>query len=98
MLHQGLLNILHCVLTLIEDRLAFHAQEDVVQTRCTGKMDVIAAGFSVPTQVYFVSNYGQDILLKIKEFKIILGFVILGLIIFWIGRKIYQRSVRKKAI
>ena len=61
-------------------------------------IDIIAAGFSVPTQVYFVSIYGQEILLKIKEFKIILGFVLLGLILAWIIRKIYLRNVRKKLV
>ena len=61
-------------------------------------IDIIAAGFSVPTQVYFVSIYGQEILSKIKEFKIILGFILLGLLVAWIIRKIYLKNVRKKLV
>jgi membrane protein DedA with SNARE-associated domain len=61
-------------------------------------IDMLAAGFSVPTQVYFVSNYGEDILLKIKEFKIVLLVVLGVLFLGWLIRRIYLRSSSKSAV
>jgi membrane protein DedA with SNARE-associated domain len=60
-------------------------------------IDILAAGISVPTQVYFVANYGVEILEKLREFKIIVGIVVGGLILAWIIRKLYQRFGKKKA-
>jgi membrane protein DedA with SNARE-associated domain len=55
-------------------------------------IDTLAAGLSVPTQVYFVATYGDVILEKLSQFKIYLAIVvgIAGLI--WIGKKIYQKN------
>lgn len=44
-------------------------------------VDGLAALISVPTQVYFVATYGEVILAKIKEFKLIIAGIILVLIL-----------------
>ncbi len=58
-------------------------------------IDGLAALVSVPTQVYVVATYGEIILEKIREFKIIAGSVIGVVILIWLIRKIYQRNVRQ---
>ena len=57
-------------------------------------IDGTAALISVPTQVYFVSTYGEVILDKLAEFKMILGIVIAVIFVFWLIKKIYQKNVR----
>lgn len=57
-------------------------------------IDGLAALISVPTQVYFVATYGDIILSKIREFKV-LGMSILGaLFLIWVIKKVYSRNVR----
>lgn len=60
-------------------------------------IDTLAAGFSVPTQVYFVAKYGEIILEKLNTFKMYLGGAILILAIVWLGKKVWQKNVRKNA-
>lgn len=60
-------------------------------------IDTIAAGFSVPTQVYFVAKYGGIVLDKLAEFKLIVGSVLLVVGLIWLIRKIYLKNVRKNA-
>lgn len=50
-------------------------------------VDGVAALFSVPTQVYLVATYGEVILDKIAEFKLILGSIIGVILIIWLIRK-----------
>ena len=58
-------------------------------------IDGLAALISVPTQVYFVATYGEIILNKIAEFKLI-GLVILSVVlVIWLIRKVYLKNVRK---
>lgn len=60
-------------------------------------IDIIAAGFSVPTQVYFVATYGDVILDKLAEFKmIVLGIAVVAFFV-WLIRRIYLKNVRKNA-
>lgn len=60
-------------------------------------IDIIAAGFSVPTQVYFVATYGDIILDKLAEFKLVV-LAICGVVgVIWLLRKIYLKNVRKNA-
>ncbi len=59
-------------------------------------VDGIAALVSVPTQVYFVATYGEVILTKIKEFKLIIAAIIGILIIFWLLRKGYQSLLKRR--
>lgn len=58
-------------------------------------IDSLAAGLSVPTQVYFVSTYGDVILSKVSEFKMYLAIALGIAALFWIAKKIYQKNVRK---
>lgn len=60
-------------------------------------IDVLAAGFSVPTQVYFVATYGDFILDKLAQFKLIVICVALVVGLIWLLRKIYLKNVRKNA-
>ena len=60
-------------------------------------IDGLAALISVPTQVYFVATYGEVILDKLAEFKLYLGIVLLVAGIIWLGKKVYQKHVRKNA-
>ncbi len=60
-------------------------------------VDALAAGISVPTQIYFVSFYGKEILHYFKTAKIYLvSALVIGLIIFlflkWKEKRQAQRS------
>jgi membrane protein DedA with SNARE-associated domain len=59
-------------------------------------IDTLAAGLSVPTQVYFVATYGDVILHKLAQFKMYLGIGLAVVALFWIGKKIYQISIRAR--
>jgi hypothetical protein len=52
---------------------------------------------SVPTQIYFVSTYGELILEKLAEFKMIVGTIIGVLFVLWLVRKVYLKNVRVNA-
>lgn len=52
-------------------------------------VDGFAALISVPTQVLLVAYYGEVILDKIKEFKIVLAIIIGVLVVLWLGRKFF---------
>ena len=53
-------------------------------------IDGLAALLSVPTQVLLVAYYGEVILSKVREFKMWLGGIILGLIFLWMIKKLIQ--------
>lgn len=60
-------------------------------------VDGTAALISVPTQVYLVATYGEVILDKIKEFKIILFSILAILFVIWSIRKLihfYQKRTQ----
>ncbi len=59
-------------------------------------IDVFAAGLSVPTQVYFVATYGEVILHKLSEFKLILVCVLAVAFVIWLGRRVYINKFGKK--
>ena len=58
-------------------------------------IDGLAAIISVPTQVYFVATYGEIILNKIAEFKLIVLAIFGGVLVMWLIRKVYLKNVRK---
>lgn len=60
-------------------------------------IDGLAALVSVPTQVYFVATYGEIILAKIAEFKMVVGVILAVVLVLWLIRKIYLKNVRKNA-
>lgn len=60
-------------------------------------VDGIAALISVPTQVYFVATYGEVILNKVSEFKMV-ALTVIGIVaLIWIIRKVYLKNVRNNA-
>lgn len=59
-------------------------------------IDILAAGLSVPTQVYFVATYGEIILEKMTEFKMYLLMVLGVVAVVWLVRKLYLRKFAKK--
>ncbi len=60
-------------------------------------VDGTAALISVPTQVILVASYGEVILDKIKEFKIIIGIIILIAVVILLLRKLFNIWQRKRA-
>jgi len=60
-------------------------------------VDGTAALLSVPTQVLLVAAYGEIILEKIAEFKVILGSVILCIIIFFLIKKLITKYKTKES-
>lgn len=60
-------------------------------------VDGLAALISVPTQVYFVSTYGNVIIDKMREFKLVVAAVLGVLILVWLIRKVYMKNVRRNA-
>lgn len=59
-------------------------------------VDGLAALVSVPTQVLLVAYYGEIILAKIKEFKLILLGAIVILIAIWLLKKLYHYIQRRR--
>lgn len=60
-------------------------------------VDGLAALVSVPTQVLLVAIYGEIVLAKIKEFKLILLAIILALVSIWLLKRLYHFIERKRA-
>lgn len=54
-------------------------------------IDGAAILVSVPTQVYFVATYGNIVLERIRDFKIIVLFIITAVLIFFISKKILKK-------
>lgn len=60
-------------------------------------IDGFAALISVPTQVVIVALYGEVILARLKEFKIIIGSIIVAVIVIYFIRRIIL-NMRKKSL
>ncbi len=60
-------------------------------------IDGAAALLSVPTQVWLVATYGDVILSKIKEFKIILAMVIGVILLIFLGKKLFNYVQKRRA-
>lgn len=54
-------------------------------------IDGIAALISVPTQIYLIAHYGEEILTFLKDFKIGVAIIIGLALIYFLGRKLVQR-------
>jgi len=54
-------------------------------------IDGTAVLISVPTQVYFVATYGDIVLGRFKEFKMLVLIIICAVILFWILKKIFRK-------
>ena len=60
-------------------------------------IDGIAALISVPTQIYLLAHYGEPILTKLRQFKLVLLGIFAILIVYVIIRKIRERMKAAKA-
>jgi membrane protein DedA with SNARE-associated domain len=61
-------------------------------------VDGLAALLSVPTQIYFVSKYGDVILGKLTQFKLYLLYIAGAVFIIWGVRKLYLKYVRRPLV
>ena len=59
-------------------------------------VDGIAALISVPTQVIAVAFYGEVILAKLREFKLILVAVIGALVLIYLLKRLYKYIQMKR--
>lgn len=55
-------------------------------------VDGIAALLSVPTQVYLVAYYGEVIVDKFKQFKIVLALIIVAIIVVVLVKKYFSKA------
>lgn len=60
-------------------------------------VDGLAALVSVPTQVIAVAYYGEVILAKIREFKIILVAIIALVVIIWLFKRLFRFLKHRRA-
>jgi membrane protein DedA with SNARE-associated domain len=58
-------------------------------------IDAFVAGISVPTQVYFVSEYGKVIIDQIRKYQVYAVELFVAIFVIWLVRKIYLKNVRK---
>lgn len=58
-------------------------------------IDSIVAAISVPTQVYFVATYGEVILDKLTEFKMVVLSICAIVFVVWLVRKLYLKNANK---
>ncbi|WP_141734566.1 DedA family protein [Oligoflexus tunisiensis] len=61
-------------------------------------VDALAAGVSVPTQVLLVAFYGETILKYFKQFKIVLGGILLVVAVYYLVRWLKRRSDKRKSL
>lgn len=60
-------------------------------------IDGIAALISVPTQIYLLAHYGEPILMKLRQFKLVVFAVIAILLIYFLFKKIREKMKAKAA-
>lgn len=54
-------------------------------------IDGVAALISVPTQIYLLAHYGEPILTKLRQFKLVLLAVLAVVLLYFLFRKLRQR-------
>lgn len=59
-------------------------------------VDCIAAGISVPTQIYLIAHYGEPILAQIQEFKLIVAGVLVAVLVYILCRWLYRKWTERK--
>ncbi|MFM6930390.1 MAG: DedA family protein [Bdellovibrio sp.] len=60
-------------------------------------IDGLAALISVPTQIYLLAHYGEPILNKLRQFKLVVFAVIAVLLIYFLFKKIREKMKAKAA-
>lgn len=58
-------------------------------------IDGVAALISVPTQIYLLAHYGEPILTKLKQFKIVVLSALALLIIYFLFKKMREKWVHR---
>jgi membrane protein DedA with SNARE-associated domain len=59
-------------------------------------IDGLAAAISVPTQIYLLAHYGEPILMKLRQFKLVVFGLIGLLLIYFLFKKIREKMLQKK--
>ncbi|MBO9665615.1 MAG: DedA family protein [Bdellovibrio sp.] len=59
-------------------------------------IDGLAALISVPTQIYLLAHYGEPILMKLRQFKLVVFAIIGLLLIYFLFKKIREKMMNKK--
>lgn len=60
-------------------------------------IDSIAAGISVPTQIFLIAHYGEHILSTLQKFKLVV-FSLIGLVIlYFLYKKLHEYFLAKKS-
>ncbi len=59
-------------------------------------IDGLAAAISVPTQIYLLAHYGEPILMKLRQFKLVVFGLIAVLLIYFLFKKIREKMLQKK--
>ncbi len=60
-------------------------------------IDGIAALISVPTQIYLLAHYGEPILVKLRQFKLVVLGIILVVAIYFLFKKIREKIRARKS-
>jgi membrane protein DedA with SNARE-associated domain len=58
-------------------------------------IDALVALISVPTQVYVVATYGEEILKKLSEYKMYVLIAVAVAFVIWLGRKLYLKKFKQ---
>ncbi|MFZ4714284.1 MAG: DedA family protein [Bacteriovoracaceae bacterium] len=61
-------------------------------------IDGLAALISVPTQIFLVAHYGEDIIKQVKRFNAAIGIVVGVILIVFVTKKIIQHRRHKKSL
>jgi membrane protein DedA with SNARE-associated domain len=61
-------------------------------------IDGLAALVSVPTQIFLVAHYGEDIIKQVKRFNAAIGIIVAIILIVFVTRKIIQHRRMKKSL
>lgn len=59
-------------------------------------IDGIAALISVPTQIFLVAHYGEDIIAQVKRFNLAIGIIVFIILVVFITKKIIHHRRNKK--
>ncbi|MEK2688322.1 DedA family protein [Bdellovibrio sp. GT3] len=59
-------------------------------------IDGLAAAISVPTQIYLLAHFGEPILNKLRQFKLVVFGIIALLLVYFVVKKIREKMQQKK--
>lgn len=61
-------------------------------------IDGLAALISVPTQIYLLAHYGEPILTKLKQFKLVVFAVIAVLLVYFLFKKLKEKWAQRHSV